>query len=153
MPRPQKLNMPIVKSFVLEYEQFILLREIAQAKGISLSDLMREIIEEYLSKHGLIEKKAVARDAGIQQAINGVIAKIDNIEFDEALGILKRELELMRKSIPKSPMWINANFRARKALNKIKALIAKGSILSKKKIDEAIRLIHEYEKMTSSEEV
>lgn len=115
MPRPPKLNNPKIVPIIFEYEQYLLLKEVAYRMGKSISDIIRELVDEFLAKHGLIERKAVAHDAGInvlrQLEYNMII-----MDIEELLPYLRRDIEIMRSTIPKSREWINARNRARRTI-------------------------------------
>lgn len=146
MPKIVFKNRPYrILGVAVDYDVYLKLRSISTSKGVSLSDLLREIIYEYLEKHGLMEKEVTITDSGLNLQ-NQFISIADRLELEECINYLKRDIEIMKSSVPKSKDWINANFRIRKVIRKVKSIMAKGSILNRKQIEEAIKLIKEYEK-------
>lgn len=145
MPRPRELENPRIVPVYLEYEQYLLLNEIALRKEISLSKLLREVIDEYLEKRGLKEQKAVAHDCGIS-IMKTIEYTILTTELSEYIPYLKREIEILKSTIPKSRRWIGAKNRAMKLIKKIYAIIQKLGVVNNKNVREAIKLIHEFKK-------
>jgi len=150
MPRPPKLNNPRIVPIIFENEQYLLLKEVAEKMNRSISDIIRELVDEFLAKHGLIEKKVVVHDAGFnvlrQLEYNMVI-----MDIEELLPYLRRDIEIMRSAIPKSREWINARNRARRTVKKLYALIQKLGVTNNKKVREAIKLINEFQKCIKPE--
>ena len=129
----------------IDYETYLLLRELALRKEMQLSDLLRDIIDEYLEKSGLKEKEVVAHDSGIS-IMKTIEYTILTTELSEYLPYLRREIEMLKSTIPKSQKWIGAKNRAMKLIKKIYAIIQKLGVINNKNVREAIKLIHEFKK-------
>jgi len=151
MPRPRKLNQLTIVTFGIDYEDYLLLRELAQRKGISLSELLREIIDDYLARCQLKEKKIVAQDSGFS-IMKTIEYTLLISELEECLPYLRRYVNILKSSIPKSPKWLDAKRKSTKLIKKVYAIIQKLGIINNKKVKEAIKLINEFQKCIEPEE-
>jgi len=148
--RPRVLQFPVIVTFKIEHETYILLKEIAYRKNMSVSALIREIINEYLERHGLKEAKVTATDCGINE-LKMIDEQVTLLEIRELNEQLKKCIESMCNSIPKSQAWLEAKYTAIKIIRKLNALIQKYGKVGNKVVYEAIRNIHKFEELTTPE--
>jgi len=150
VPRPPKLTNPKIVPIIFEYDQFLLLKQISQAKGISISEIIRDLVNEYLAKHGLIEAKAIARDSGVS-VLKNLDYTVTIMEIRELNQALKRCINMLESNIPGNERWLNAKHRGMQIVKKLNALIQKAGVVDNKHVKEAVKLIHEFKKHIETE--
>ena len=84
MPRPPQLGAYKIVGFAIEIEYYNMLRELAFEKGLTVSELLRRIVYEYLEKLGLRRAEVVAQDGSII-TLSKLEQKRLAIEFNKSL--------------------------------------------------------------------
>lgn len=96
MPRPPELVELKVVSFSLEKKQWEKLKFLSEQRGVSMSKLVREIIEEYLTSEGIL--------TGVKQPVGGgppphqvLLERLNRIQLQECIV----EAELLHSEMKK----------------------------------------------------
>ena len=134
----------------VDYDVYLILKEIAYRKNILLSDLLREIIYDYLKRHGLVKAKAVAQNGGLN-TLRALDTEVTIMEIRELNEQLKKLIAKMKDGIPGSQSWLEAKYTGLKIVKKLNALIQKAGIIDDKNVKEAIQNIHKFKELTTPE--
>jgi len=100
--RPRVLNNPKVVPIILEYDEYLILKEVAFREGKSVSEIIRELVRDYLASRGI---KQVLEPPQAGGEINPKLLRkrLDYYEFKEAVKrcemIYKRLKTLKKKDL------------------------------------------------------
>jgi len=135
MGRYPKLGPYKVVSFAIEIDKYQILKEIAFQKGKALSDLLREIIDDYLKSHGLMKAEVVAMSGGIK-----TLSMIEQKLLSSELKEIMLDLEHLAKRINQYPKgtisWYDVIERMRSKIKRALAIIQKLGIPSDKTLQK-----------------
>ncbi|RLF82424.1 hypothetical protein DRN38_00190 [Thermococci archaeon] len=142
MGRYPKLGPYKVVSFAIEIDKYQILKEIAFQKGKALSDLLREIIDDYLKSHGLLEAEAVAMNGGIK-----VLSLIEQKLLTSELKELMMDLERLSKKINEYPKgtisWFDIIEKMRAKIRRALTIIQKLGVPS----DATLKKLRQYSEL------
>lgn len=151
MPRPSKLGPYRIVAFAIEIDKYQMLREIAFNKGKTLSELLRDIVDDYLEQQGLMNAEVVAADGGLK-----TLSLIEQKLLVSELNVIMQDLERLSRYIPtlrKGTIdWHDAIEKMRCKIRKALSIIQKIGIPS----DGTLRKLKHYsdflEEMTGTKE-
>jgi len=94
MPKPARLGPYRIVAFAIEIDKYNILRELAFHKGVTLSELLRDIIDDYLKKNGLLNAEIVAANGGLK-----TLSLIEQKLLSSELNTIMQDLERLSKYI------------------------------------------------------
>jgi len=131
----------------VDYDVYLALREIARVKGVGLSDLLREIIDDFLRRHGLKEAEIVAHQGNII-TLGQIEQRVLAIEFNESLSNLERMLSRLEREKRGSITYYDLKEKVHKEIKKTINVAHRLGVPSEKSLTKLYKLVEKYEEIT-----
>jgi len=143
MPRPSKLGPYKIVGFAIEIEYYNILKELALRSGVTVSELLRKIVYDYLREHGLMEAEIIASDGGIN-TLSALEQKMLSVQLKDLINELERivkSLQSMPKKARGTITWYDKVTRLDNGINKALALLKRLGVPSDNLIKRLNKII------------
>ena len=128
MPRPRKFEQRAFVGCYVEYETYLLIKELAFRKRMTLSDLLREAIEEYLRRH---YREKVLRAQSFEDLVR-TGETIQELEFKMSYLMLKEQVKLAERHLQALARTRKGTMDWYQRLGQLEAVVKKAFSLASK---------------------
>jgi len=135
------LNNPVVVPIVLEFEPYSKLKDICEAIGISVSEVIRNLIDEFIASY--YSQPVEAPVAGGLSAKAALTEKLNKIDFCEEVARAMSLKKIRDKHGKGTIDWYHFNNKLRKSLRRAVSLARKLKNPPKKFMDILMKMIEE----------
>jgi len=122
--RPRLLNNPKIVPIIFEYEEYLALREIAFREGKSISEIIRELVKDYISSRG-IQLVISPPKAGGEVTPQKLKLQLAYIEFKQTVKTCEMIYNQLAKNQKKDIYYYDRMERLRNAIKKAIALASR----------------------------
>ena len=151
MPRPRKLNQPIIMTFAIEYEEYLLLKELSHKRMIPVSELLREAVREYIAqkyRENIVRAQDYEQLVKAGETINELTLKLNYNMFKINVKKAEELLLGLKKMVRRKLDWYTALERLRKQINKCFEIAKALPKPPEKEMKRLIEIVNELEEIS-----
>ena len=150
MPRPRKFNQMTLIAFAIDYEDYLLIKELAFKERKSVSEFIREALREYVAqkyRENIIRAQDYEQLVKAGETINELTLKLNYNMFKINVKEAEKILEGLKKMIPRKLDWFSALEKLRRQVNKCFQIANQLPKPPEKEMKKLIEIVNEMEQL------